>query len=74
MEAVLGFATVRVTDAVVFRVDVEIGFAAMASSVLVPGPGSPQALASAEAQLRQMQKSLSWRVTRPLRTAKRLAR
>jgi FMN phosphatase YigB (HAD superfamily) len=71
-EAVLGFATASVTQAVVYRVDVELGFASMASSVLLPGPGSPAALASAEAQLRQMQESVSWRVTQPLRSLKRL--
>jgi FMN phosphatase YigB (HAD superfamily) len=71
-EAVLGFATASVTRAVVFRVDVEMGFASFASSVLTPGPGSPEALASAEAQLRQMQESVSWRVTKPIRAAKRL--
>ena len=71
-EAVLGFATSSVTPAVVYRVDVELGFASLASSVLLPGPGSPEALASAEAQLRQMQESVSWRVTKPLRAVKRL--
>lgn len=71
-EAVLGFATASVTPAVVFRVDVEMAFASLASSVLVPGPASPQALVSAEAQLRQMRESLSWRLTRPLRALKRL--
>jgi hypothetical protein len=71
-EAILGFATASVTRAVVFRVDVEMGFASFASSVLLPGPGSPEALVSAEAQVRQMQESVSWRVTRPLRSLKRL--
>lgn len=71
-EAVLGFATASVTRAVVYRVDVELGFASLASSVLLPGPGSPEAMASAEAQVRQMQESVSWRVTRPLRLLKRL--
>jgi hypothetical protein len=72
--AALGFATRAVTDRVVFRVDVEMAFASFASSVLLPGAGSPIAMASAEATVRQMEQSFSWRITAPLRRLKRLVR
>lgn len=73
-EALLSFNPASVTDRVVHRVDVELAFASIASSVLLPGPGTPQALVAAEETLRAMQGSLSWRITAPLRRVKRLLR
>jgi hypothetical protein len=73
-QPILGFATTRVTPRVVFRVDVELAFAAIPIGPLLPGPGSPEALSSAERVVRQMESSVSWRVTKPLRVAKRKLR
>lgn len=60
----------RLAEPVASRVDVEVAFASLASSELVPGPGSARAMLSAERDLRALRASASWRLTAPLRRLK----
>jgi hypothetical protein len=62
----------------VFRVDVECGFAAIATGQLLPTPGRLRSVEEAGHEVERlerlvgaMQRSLSWRITRPLRMLKR---
>lgn len=72
----------------VFRVDVQVGFAIMAISQLLPTPGRLRSVEDAgiaveraeamveraEAMMAQMRSSVSWRMTAPLRRVKRMLR
>ena len=54
-----------ITPRPVFRIDVELAFASFASSTLLPGPGSPAAMISAEKQLQKLRRLVRpWRVFR----------
>ena len=68
------------TGATVFRVDIACGFAALAISELLPTPGRLRSVEEAGVEVERLQRhvedlkdSVSWRVTKPLRTAKRIA-
>ncbi len=62
----------------VFRIDVQVGFAVMGIGELLPTPGrvrNPEeagvSVERLESTLRDLEGSLSWRVTKPLRMAKK---
>lgn len=64
----------------IFRVDVSCGFSVLAIGQLLPTPGRARSveeagvlLDNAEATMAEMRASASWRMTKPLRIAKRLA-
>jgi len=59
----------------VFRVDLQVGFAIMAISQLLPTPGRLRSVEDAGVAMEimdQMRNSVSWRVTAPLRRVKRV--
>jgi len=64
----------EVTRRVVFRVDVECAFAALPIAPVLPAGGRFGTLAEATAAFEGLETSLSWRITAPLRTAKRRLR
>ncbi len=70
----LALPMAAITRRVVFRVDVECAFAALAIPTVLPAGGRFGSLQEAEGALRGLESSLSWRVTAPLRTVKRKLR
>ena len=64
----------RLTHRVVSRVDVEVAFAALPVSWILPHEGQFVNPESAERTLRDMEASVSWRITAPLRAMKRRVR
>ncbi len=64
----------RLTHRVVSRVDVEVAFAALPVSWTLPHEGQFVDPKSAERTLRDMEASVSWRITAPLRAMKRRVR
>lgn len=70
----LALPMAAITRRVVFRVDVECAFAALAIAPVLPAGGRFGNLQEAEGALRGLERSLSWRVTAPLRAAKRKLR
>lgn len=77
--AELRLALASVTPRIVYRVDLEVAFAAMQTSDLLVGEGrfgnleeAAERLARADREIADMRGSVSWRATKPLRTAKRL--
>lgn len=70
----LALALSEVTRRVVFRVDVECAFAALPIPPVLPAGGRFANLDEAAATLAGLEQSLSWRITAPLRSAKRKLR
>ena len=64
----------QITRRVVSRIDVEVAFAALPISWVLPHEGQFGDPESAERTVRDMQASMSWRLTAPLRAAKRWSR
>lgn len=72
--ASLTLALSALTPHIVFRVDVECAFAALPISPMPPAGGDFREVQQAALALANLESSLSWRVTAPLRTAKRRLR
>lgn len=72
--AALTLAMSRLTHSIVFRVDVECAFAALPIAPILHSGGRFRDLSHAAAALEGLEESMSWKVTAPLRTAKRRLR
>ncbi len=70
----MALSLAEVTRRVVFRVDVECAFAALQIPPVLPAGGRFGDLQEAAAAFAGLESSLSWRITAPLRTAKRKLR
>ena len=68
------FPLSRLTQSVVFRVDVECAFSALPIAPVVHSGGRFRDLQHATAALGALEDSISWRITAPLRAAKRRLR
>ncbi|MEJ7790308.1 MAG: hypothetical protein WKF29_10545, partial [Thermoleophilaceae bacterium] len=64
-------ALAEVTRRVIFRVDVECAFAALPIAPVLPAAGRFADLGHAAAAFASLERSISWRITAPLRKAKR---